>query len=134
MSNLTTLDLSWNRFESTISRDFFSLMPELTSLNLGSNMFVGPVPDFSPNTKLVSLDLSINAHSDHSLRLGFNSFLTSSQFPLSLLNVDFSKNSIEGPVPARLCDTEIRRVDLSDNILEGSVVHCFQGDVSKVRV
>ncbi|GMH56878.1 hypothetical protein TrRE_jg1092, partial [Triparma retinervis] len=134
MTNLREVDLSWNRLDGLIPSAFFSGMQHLVTLNLSVNKFLGAIPDFSSNVNLVSLDLSLNAHEDRVTHLGFSGFMYDTQFPPSLRNVNLERNSIGGPIPSSLCDTETEVVDLSHNLLTGGLGHCFQGDVSSVRV
>ncbi|XP_027158339.1 receptor-like protein EIX2 [Coffea eugenioides] len=94
-TSVTSLDLSYNRFNSTIPLWLFNLT-SLIHLDLSFNSFFGPIVPNSLQhwTSLSYLDLSSNR---------FNTSLPDPLFTLNnLVHMELSGNQIQGPLPFRL--------------------------------
>ncbi|KAJ9152724.1 hypothetical protein P3X46_026258 [Hevea brasiliensis] len=139
-SSLAILDLSGNRFgESSVSSWIFHI-PTLTSLDLSSNNFFGPIPVQLQNiTSLKELDMSYNNFNSSMafwlhglpqlelLRLA-SSFELLDGIPsaignfTSLNSLDFSLSELEGAIPSAIGNlTSLNNLDLSFNELEGAI-------------
>ncbi|XP_021802759.1 receptor-like protein 12 [Prunus avium] len=139
MENLTQLvsvDLSWNKFNGSIP--FFSMAKNLTLINLSSNLLTGQINSshWENLTNLVNLDLRFNLLNGtippslfslsplQKLQLSNNQF--SGQLPvfggISLLDtLDLSSNKLEGPIPMSIFNlTGLKILSLSSNYFSGS--------------
>mmetsp|Transcript_23743 Transcript_23743/g.27075 ORF Transcript_23743/g.27075 Transcript_23743/m.27075 type:complete len:802 (+) Transcript_23743:105-2510(+) len=103
LSNLVTIDLRENQFDSTIPSTLCDKAP-LEKLDLDSNKITGEIPSgMSKCTKLVTCDLSNNM-------MGGNVpvFLADLE-ELSFL--DLRENNFNTPIPAVICDSIDGRID-----------------------
>ncbi|CAH8386464.1 unnamed protein product [Eruca vesicaria subsp. sativa] len=125
MKKLQTLDLSKNKITSLPS-DLWSL-DSLKHLNLSSNKFSDSLPSNIGNfVSLQTLDLS------------FNTF--SGEIPTGLLNcrsllsLDLSSNRLTGFLPIRFGSAfpELKRLNLSRNMFEGTVSGVLHGNMETV--
>uniref|UniRef100_A0A2N9HGF1 Leucine-rich repeat-containing N-terminal plant-type domain-containing protein n=1 Tax=Fagus sylvatica TaxID=28930 RepID=A0A2N9HGF1_FAGSY len=106
-SSLTTLDLSWNRFENTLILSWIVGLRNLVFLDLSFNSFQGgPIPVVLQNmTSLRHLDLSGN-YFNHSIPNWLYSFSR-----LEFLNL--GSNNLQGTIPVLQNMTSLRHLDLS---------------------
>ncbi|KAJ4871911.1 putative inactive leucine-rich repeat receptor-like protein kinase [Raphanus sativus] len=117
--SLRTLDLSFNAFSGDIPASISSLVA-LTTLNLNSNAFRSVLPQGLLNCRaLVSIDLSSNRLTG-SLPVGFGS-----AFP-ELKRLNLSRNLFQGSVNGVLRGN-VETVDLSYNRFDGHVLHLIDG-------
>ncbi|KAG2333298.1 hypothetical protein Bca52824_004478 [Brassica carinata] len=117
--SLQTLDLSFNSFSGEIPASISSLVA-LTTLNLNNNGFRSGVPQGLLNCRsLVSIDLSSNRLTG-SLPVEFGS-----AFP-ELKRLNLSRNLFQGSVNG-LLRGNVETVDLSDNRFDGHVLHLIAG-------
>nr|TKW09187.1 hypothetical protein SEVIR_6G076900v2 [Setaria viridis] len=137
-SSLTRLDLAVNRLSGMIPASLFNGSSQLAFVNLGWNLFSGPIPDFHSMVALQNLSLSgnnllgsipaslgnvsslIGIYLD-SNNLGGSIPETLSQIKnLSLLVL--RGNNLLGQVPSQLYNiSSLVRLDLSQNNLTGSI-------------
>ncbi|KAJ0261476.1 inactive leucine-rich repeat receptor-like protein kinase [Hirschfeldia incana] len=117
--SLQTLDLSFNSFSGEIPASISSLVG-LTTLNLQNNAFQFVLPQGLLNCKsLVSIDLSSNRLTG-SLPSEFGS-----AFP-ELKRLNLSRNLFQGSVSGVL-NGDVEIIDLSDNRFDGHVLHLISG-------
>ncbi|KAM3752154.1 hypothetical protein ACB098_04G167200 [Castanea mollissima] len=138
-SSLTTLDLSFNRFENTSILFWVFGLHNLVSLHLSYNQFQGPIPVHLQNlTSLRHLDLYDNAFNSsipnwlysfshlEFLNLGFNFMQGTISSAIgnltSAISIDLSYNKLEGKVPRSLGNLyNLREISLSGNKLSGQL-------------
>ncbi|XP_017972610.1 PREDICTED: probable LRR receptor-like serine/threonine-protein kinase At4g36180 [Theobroma cacao] len=117
-NNFAELDISAAEISDTIPLWFWDLSPSLRYLNLSYNQISGILPDLS--LKFVSfpgLDLRSNLL-DGPLPL----------FPSKLTSLNLSKNRFSGSISSlcRITGEALQFLDLSENLLSGTVPNCFQ--------
>ncbi|XP_028797561.1 receptor-like protein Cf-9 [Neltuma alba] len=118
LTQLRSLDLSSNKFSSGFSS--LSTLVNLSYLTLSNNSFSGQIPSSLSNLEhLYHLDLSMNNFSDEIPDV-FGK-LRELQY-LALNNNNFS-----GQVPSSLLNTSVTFLDLSFNMLHGSLPNPFFG-------
>ncbi|BAH90922.1 Os01g0162500, partial [Oryza sativa Japonica Group] len=119
------LDLSNNKFTS-IGHD--SLLPCLYTryINLSYNMFEGPIPIPKENSDL-ELDYSNNRFSYMPFDL--------IPYLAGILSLKASRNNISGEIPSTFCTVKsLQILDLSYNILNGSIPSCLMENSSTIKV
>ncbi|EOY23386.1 Disease resistance family protein / LRR family protein, putative [Theobroma cacao] len=117
-NNFAELDISAAEISDTIPLWFWDLSPSLRYLNLSYNQISGILPDLS--LKFVSfpgLDLRSNLL-DGPLPL----------FPSKSTSLNLSKNRFSGSISSlcRITGEALQFLDLSENLLSGTVPNCFQ--------
>ncbi|XP_028752980.1 receptor-like protein Cf-9 homolog [Neltuma alba] len=116
LTQLTSLDLSSNKFSGGVSS--LSTLVNLIDLSLSNNSFSGQIPLSLSNFEyLYSLDLSMNNFSGEIPDVFGN---LSHLYYLTLNNNNFS-----GQVPSSLLNTSVTFLDLSSNMLHGSLPNPF---------
>uniref|UniRef100_A0A2N9EZ74 Leucine-rich repeat-containing N-terminal plant-type domain-containing protein n=1 Tax=Fagus sylvatica TaxID=28930 RepID=A0A2N9EZ74_FAGSY len=115
-SSLTTLDLSWNRFENTSIPSWIVGLRNLVFLDLSSSFQGGPFPVVLQNmTSLRHLDLSRNSFENTSIP----SWIVGLR---NLVFLDLSSSFQGGPIPVFLQNmTSLRHLDLSGNNFNHSI-------------
>ncbi|XVE58436.1 hypothetical protein DITRI_Ditri04bG0169500 [Diplodiscus trichospermus] len=116
--NFAELDLSAAGISDSIPLWFWDLSPSLRYLNLSYNQISGILPDLS--LKFVGfpgLDLRANLL-EGPLPL----------FPSNLTSLNLSKNRFSGSISSlcRITGGALQLLDLSENLLSGTVPNCFQ--------
>ncbi|KAH7510549.1 hypothetical protein FEM48_ZijujUnG0115300 [Ziziphus jujuba var. spinosa] len=113
LTSLLLLDLSWNSFNTSIPSWLYSLS-HLEVLNLAGNQLtdVLPVWIFNFSSELQYLDLSQNQMHGRIPNLTNMGMQEHSV-------IDLSQNHFEGPLP--LVSSKVHELDLSDNLLSGSI-------------
>ena len=114
LSELTSLDVSYNSFEGSIPSSIASLT-NLTNLDLSGNQFSGSFPSGVTNlTGLTNLGLSSN---------GLTGSIPSSISNLTnITTLDLSYNSLSGSIPTSIGSmSNLGTLDLSNNSLSGSI-------------
>ncbi|XP_040259173.1 receptor-like protein EIX2 [Aegilops tauschii subsp. strangulata] len=112
-SNATYLDISNNQISGSLPAHMHSMAFE--KLHLGSNRLTGPIPTLPTNITL--LDISNNT---------FSETIPSNLGASRLEILSMHSNQIGGYIPESICKLEqLLYLDLSNNILEGEVPHCF---------
>ncbi|KAK7817413.1 receptor-like protein eix2 [Quercus suber] len=125
-SSLTTLDLSYNRFQNTSILFWVFGLHNLVSLDLSWNQFQGPIPVHLQNlTSLRHLGLSAN---------DFNSSIPNWLYSFSHLEfLNLGDNSLQGTISSAIGNlTSAISIDLSSNELEGKVPRSL-GSLCKLR-
>uniref|UniRef100_A0A803NHG0 non-specific serine/threonine protein kinase n=1 Tax=Cannabis sativa TaxID=3483 RepID=A0A803NHG0_CANSA len=140
LKSLEKLSLGFNSLYGNVMEDLRNCT-RLKYLDLGNNVFTGPVPDLSPLTDLQYLYLNKSGFSGTfpwkslgklnglvHLSLGDNSFEPTAEFPnelLSLTNLKLlylSNCSLGGEIPARIGNlVELQNLELSDNNMTGEL-------------
>nr|XP_051209121.1 receptor-like protein EIX2 isoform X2 [Lolium perenne] len=114
-SPLSELDMSKNRLVGMLPKTLGDL--ELEILDISSNELTGPIPTL-PKT-LTSLDLSKN---------NLSGPLPSGTEGLMLEVLLLFNNSLSGTIPCSLLQLqELKILDLSNNLLHGTIPNCPQG-------
>lgn len=111
VNHLEVISLGYNQFSGPIPLSITTLKP-LSSLMLNDNQFSGSVPDLSPNSKLIHLDVANNQLSGSIggwmaalkqlawVYLDNNKFTGSlPELPPSIVHFSASGNSWSGPIP-----------------------------------
>ncbi|BFG37780.1 hypothetical protein CerSpe_240540 [Prunus speciosa] len=148
-TSLLVLDLSGNKFTSTIPPWLFNLT-KLEKLDFSVNSLTGKLPDSLGHLKsLRFLNLSYNSFqgsipkSIGNLRFSYDSHvdLTSNRFegPLPLWSSNISllylrDNLFSGPIPHNICQVmpNLKYLDISTNSLSGSIP-LFLGNLSQLQ-
>ncbi|PON56475.1 Serine/threonine protein kinase [Trema orientale] len=140
LNSLERLSLGFNSLYGTVTEDLRNCT-KLKYLDLGNNIFSGPVPDLSPLTDLQYLYLNTSGFSGSfpwkslaemkglvQLSLGDNPFEPTTEFPselLSLTNLNLlylSNCSLGGKIPAGIGNlVELENLELSDNNIAGEI-------------
>ncbi|KAI4329006.1 hypothetical protein L6164_021313 [Bauhinia variegata] len=140
LTNLSTLNLSHNRFSGTLPAQFFSLLNRLQILDLSYNSLSGELPPFDANSSSSSvqeMDLSSNI---------FHGIIPSSVLENlaaaaaggSLTSFNVSNNSFTSQIPISFfCINEnnsssVRFLDFSSNKFIGNIPHGL-GSCSKLE-
>ncbi|GLJ16077.1 hypothetical protein SUGI_0267670 [Cryptomeria japonica] len=113
LTNLQSLDLSFNRLNGSISTVVPKICDKLTLLNLSSNNFTGSVTEDHLNcTYLKAVDLSENELVGP-VWAGFG----------NMEEVLLCCNNFTGPIPVKAFNEScsLRKLDLSDNLLTGPI-------------
>ncbi|RCV09222.1 hypothetical protein SETIT_2G010100v2 [Setaria italica] len=109
----TDIDISNNQLSGTLPADLSGM--SFLMLNLSSNQLTGKIPQFPRNITI--LDISRNS---------FSGPLPSIEAPQLKILLMFS-NQIGGSIPESFCTLkELLDLDLSSNVLEGKIPHCFE--------
>ncbi|CAL5091992.1 unnamed protein product [Urochloa decumbens] len=110
----TYIDISNNQLSGTLPADWSGMAFQM--LNLSSNQLNGTIPQFPRDITI--LDMSRNSF------LGpLPSIIEAPQLKILLM---FS-NQIGGSIPESFCTLkELLNLDLSSNVLEGEIPHCFE--------
>ncbi|PRP82404.1 hypothetical protein PROFUN_10180 [Planoprotostelium fungivorum] len=113
MVQLTTIDVSTNRFSGELTPNIFASMTDLVSFNLSTNNFSGlMVFNFSIFSPLRSFDVSGNMF--HGSAPDDIRYLVRLQF------ANFSRNQLSGGVPSAVgLLAELQTVDFSHNLFSG---------------
>ncbi|XP_042415475.1 receptor-like protein 38 [Zingiber officinale] len=115
-SNLTSLDLSYNKINGTLPPTSLQSLIKLNFLNLRWNRLEGLIPHFPPNLNF--LDLSYNA---------FSGTLPPALFMLQLSYLSLSHNHINGSISSNVCNSHIlEHLDISNNHVYGEIPQCWQ--------
>ncbi|KAH0780549.1 hypothetical protein KY290_000147 [Solanum tuberosum] len=116
LTSLHELDMGYSNLAGPIPKPLWNLT-HIESLLLRDNHLEGPIPQFSRFEKLRELSLRNNNLDG---RLEFLSFNSSWSQLLEWL--DFSSNSITGPIPSNVSGLQnLQRLDLSSNYLNGTI-------------
>ncbi|XP_075474430.1 putative LRR receptor-like serine/threonine-protein kinase At2g24230 [Primulina tabacum] len=122
---LQSLDLSFNAFYGSIPESVSSITT-LQSLNLSNNMFESKIPSgITQCPWLVSIDLSANKLSGR-LPEGFGA-----AFP-NLIFFNLAENEISGRGSDFLGMNSIVHLNISNNLIKGSVVGVFEGPLEVI--
>ncbi|XP_058069579.1 LRR receptor-like serine/threonine-protein kinase HSL2 [Magnolia sinica] len=127
ISTLQNLSLAYNYISGTIASQSISSCSHLYSINLSTNMFVGPIPDFVPPfANLRTLDLSVNNFSgDIPPSLGL--------FP-KLQILSLQGNFLNGTIPSFLTDlTELVEFLLGYNTFKEGPLPSNIGKLTKLE-
>ncbi|XP_031248105.1 receptor-like protein EIX2 [Pistacia vera] len=119
-SSLSTLDLSYNNFDSSLILSWIFGLSHLNLLDISSNNFADPIPDGLQNlTSLTHLDLSLNS---------FNSSIPNWIYKFSRLEYpSFGWNNLQGTIPSVLGNlSSVNLLYLSFNNLEGRIPRSFE--------
>ncbi|KDP32141.1 hypothetical protein JCGZ_12602 [Jatropha curcas] len=124
---LQNLSLADNFFNGTLTSRALSPCSHLHLLNLNSNLFVGELPDFSPDfVNLKVLDLSSNNFSGD-IPVSFGRFK-------SLQVLSMMQNFLSGSIPWFLTNlTELTRLELAFNPFQPSILPKNIGYLSKLE-
>ncbi|XP_057991787.1 receptor-like protein EIX1 [Hevea brasiliensis] len=112
------MDISCASISDTTPNWFWDVSLSMKHLNLAHNKLRGRLPDLSPTASLLTLDLSYNLFSG-----------TLPHFPLKMESPVLAGNAFSGPI-SPICDllnvnNALRRLDLSENALSGSLPNCW---------
>ncbi|KAJ4909443.1 Tyrosine-sulfated glycopeptide receptor 1 [Raphanus sativus] len=140
LPRLSQLNLSYNHLSGPLPQGFFSVLDQLTVLDLSYNSFNGKSPfeqSSSPNGttnqnfQIKTVDLSSNLFQGDIL-LGGSVFL---QGALRLTSFNVSNNSFTGPLPSFICTSspQLTTLDLSYNKFTGNISQGL-GRCSRLRV
>eukprot|EP00981_Chlorochromonas_danica_P013638 scaffold6591_cov328-Ochromonas_danica.AAC.12 len=117
----TTLDLSNNKLEGTVSSTVFTNLTRLTSLNLRNNQLMGNLPEFSKNNaQLAIIDLGVNSFS--------GTLPCSLSLPGSLSALFLDYNRLTGSIPMSFGNLSsiLTGLHLNDNNLNGELPSSLQ--------
>ncbi|KAF2319759.1 hypothetical protein GH714_018580 [Hevea brasiliensis] len=111
------MDISCASISDTTPNWFWDVSLSMKHLNLAHNKLRGRLPDLSPTASLLTLDLSYNLFSG-----------TLPHYPLKMESPVLAGNAFSGPI-SPICDllnvnNALRRLDLSENALSGSLPNC----------
>ncbi|XP_057990170.1 receptor-like protein EIX1 [Hevea brasiliensis] len=111
------MDISRASISDTTPNWFWDVSLSMKHLNLAHNKLRGRLPDLSPTASLLTLDLSYNLFSG-----------TLPHFLLKMESPVLAGNAFSGPI-SPICDllnvnNALRRLDLSENALSGSLPNC----------
>jgi len=112
LGQLTTLDLSGNKFSGSSHAAAFDNMAALQTLTLRDNMLSGPVPNFAGTESLVTLDAAKNNFA--------GGFPASWRKLVNITTLKMSENKLASPVDALVTLTKLTRIELSHNKLTTS--------------
>ncbi|KAK8332829.1 hypothetical protein V6Z11_A10G165100, partial [Gossypium hirsutum] len=140
-SKLSVLDISNNKIQHEIPRNFCSLFPHLQYLFMSQNALTANIPlclgglrrlrmlDLSHNNLFGEIPEELGLKNLEELDVSDNHFY--GKLPRWLWNntalviLDFSKNHFEGPIPMGLCNlVNLEFLDLSLNHLSGTIPCC----------
>ncbi|XP_052137629.1 LOW QUALITY PROTEIN: receptor-like protein 54 [Oryza glaberrima] len=116
------LNLSHNNFTSVGYNSFLPIA--VTALDLSFNMFEGPIP--LPLYSRSVLDYSNNRFS--SIPINISTQLTGTTY------FKASRNNLSGDIPPSFCSSNLQFLDLSYNLLSGSIPSCLIEDANALQV
>uniref|UniRef100_A0A0D9Y3K9 Leucine-rich repeat-containing N-terminal plant-type domain-containing protein n=1 Tax=Oryza glumipatula TaxID=40148 RepID=A0A0D9Y3K9_9ORYZ len=145
-SSLSVLQLSYNYLEGWVSPLIFQ-NKKLVTIDLHRNHDLsGTLPNFPVGSSLESLLVSLtnfsggipstisNLKSLKKLGLGASGF--SGELPSSIGTTYFkaSRNNLSGDIPPSFCSSNLQFLDLSYNLLSGSIPSCLIEDANALQV
>ncbi|XP_042429012.1 probable LRR receptor-like serine/threonine-protein kinase At2g24230 [Zingiber officinale] len=141
-ASLVSIDLSNNKLGGLLPVGFGSFFKNLTTMDLSGNRFVGKMPNLSSLPSLAYLNLSGNHFRDLVLGglgqalqvvdLSKNQFHGLISQLLNLKVLDLSQNHLNGSIP-ELNTSNLRVMDLSRNNLTGEIPKSLQQTLPRIE-
>ncbi|KAL3616253.1 hypothetical protein CASFOL_039643 [Castilleja foliolosa] len=111
--NLWILQLDNNNLGGSIIPSSYGNMSALFKLSLRNCSLRGPIPDWSNNTKIAYIDLSLNQ---------LNGTIPSGALSTNITTIDLMSNSLSGTLPASFSSLpHLQKLSVANNSLSGSI-------------
>ncbi|CAA0842404.1 Probable LRR receptor-like serine/threonine-protein kinase [Striga hermonthica] len=120
MPNLRILQLDNNNLGGTMIPSSYGNMSRLLKLSLRNCSLRGPIPDWSNNTEIAYIDLSLNE---------LNGTIPEGALSENITTIDLLSNNLSGTVPASFSNLpRLQKLSVANNSLSGSVPSTIWGN------